>query len=94
MSERIGIQILEADFAAFKNLMPHEVRLGRNYAEWNERRRSEELMATGGVHRVVVRPDEFAAYCTEMRRKPTYFLLESFAVRRSVAEGYPGANSP
>jgi len=84
--ERIGIQILAEDFAAFKKLMPSEARLASNFEEWIQRRQAEDLMASGGVKRVTVRPEEFAAYCREARRKPTYLLLEAFAVRKALSE--------
>jgi hypothetical protein len=87
MTARIGIDILEEDFDAFRKLMPGDVRLGKTYAEWKERRRGEDLMATGGVQRVLVRPEEFRSYCVEARRKPSYYALEALAVKKALSKG-------
>jgi hypothetical protein len=84
MAERIGILIRAEDFAAFRKLMPTEVRLGKTYEEWKKRRHGEDMLATGGVQRVTVRPEEFAAYCAQIRRKPTYYALEAFAVKKGL----------
>jgi hypothetical protein len=84
MAERIGIVIRAEDFAAFRKLMPAEYRLGKTHEEWMKRRHGEDMLATGGVQRVTVRPEEFAAYCAQIRRKPTYYVLEAFAVRKGL----------
>ena len=84
MGGRLGVHILPEDFAAFRKLMPNDVRLGKTYEEWKERRRGEDLMATGAVEHVTVRPEEFESYCAEARRKPSYFMLQAFAVKKSM----------
>jgi len=87
VAERIGIQILADDFGAFKKLMPNDVRLGKTYEEWKQRCHGEDMIASGGVQRVTVRPEEFGLYCAQARQKPSYYMLEAFAVKKSLAGG-------
>lgn len=84
MAERVGIQILAEDYSEFKKLMPKELRLGKTYQEWTERRRADDMIATGQVQHVIVRPEEFESYCAEAGRKPNYFMLEALAVKKAM----------
>jgi hypothetical protein len=80
---RIGIQILAADYLRFKALLPNEERLGKNYSEWVKRRADEDSLYPEGVTNVTVLPEDFRLYCLQISQRPSYSVLEAFAVSKS-----------
>ena len=83
MARRIGILISAADYAAFRELMPGEARLGENYADWKQRRLHEDSRTGERVKEVPVFPKEFRLYCLQIAQKPSYSVLEAFVVKKS-----------
>lgn len=80
---RIGIQIQAADYLRFKALLPNEERLGKNYSDWIKRRADEDSSYPEGVRNITVLPEDFRLYCLQIGQRPSYSVLEAFAVSKS-----------
>lgn len=83
---RIGIDIQGRDYAGFKALMPAEEKLGKNYAEWMQRRFQEDSRPGESVTSIAVYPEEFRLYCLQIGQKPSYSVLEAFASSKAREE--------
>lgn len=79
MPPRIEIEILAHEFEAFKALMPNEERLGANHEEWKQRTTAHAASSK----RITVHPEEFNLYCVQIGQRPSYFVLEAFAVKKA-----------
>jgi hypothetical protein len=78
----IGIHIRAADYSTFKELMPTEEKLGKDYGDWLKRRLQEDSRPGVDVTNVTVYPEEFRLYCIAIGQKPNYYVLEAFAASK------------
>lgn len=74
--ERIGIHIEQEEYEAFKKLVPDDSEFARSYAEWMQRHAKGDIVVTVG-------PGEFAQYCEDTGRSPSFHALTLLAAKKA-----------
>ena len=76
MMERIGIYIEREEYEAFRKLAPDDSEFARSYEEWMKRYAKGDIM-------VSVAPGEFAEYCEQSGRSPSFHALTQCAAKKA-----------
>lgn len=74
--ERIGIHIEREEYEAFRKLVPDDSEFARSYAQWMERHAKGDIVVT-------VFAGEFAEYCDEIERRPSFHALTLLAAKKA-----------
>lgn len=83
----IGIRIRAHEYEDFLRAIPDDKHLPATYDEYLTRRLSESqrlLMKGGRLKEVAVDYKGFEQYCRDAKRKPSYVMLMSYAVTKSI----------